>query len=121
MGKKERGLKQSHKPFGEALAEIVGEVYPRPGGEPKLKGFLELVEPYTYESLRRMVAGEQPVTMRAMEGIASALAERDPEITPFYFREYRYMWSAEMSERYPDIGERCFELIRTLVEGRESA
>ncbi len=111
----------SHKPFAQALAEIVRELYPDPRGNLRLKPVFEQAKDYTYESLRRMELGEQALTMKAVEAITEVLQRRDPTLEPFYFMEYRQMWAALMTARYPDIMDQSFELVCSLVSAKESS
>lgn len=77
----------STKPFGEALADLLGEeqdVYVTPGGRVKIKPLAEDLEGVSTGALRRAVLGERRPSVDLMEECARFLRVR-----PEYFAEYR--------------------------------
>lgn len=98
--------RHSLDPFPVAVRELIGER--------SLRLFATRSGFGSVETLRRYLAGERPLTMECLEGMASA-----GRVEPFFFREYRAMWLARemfraMLDR-PNESLRAIRMIRSAV------
>ncbi|MCL4367688.1 MAG: helix-turn-helix domain-containing protein [Actinobacteria bacterium] len=78
------------------------------------RAFFDEVEGWSYESLRKMLAGERTLQPDAIDAMARAL-----DVPPAYFREYR-LWQIEqrMAED-PEVVDVMYEIVMGFEEGRE--
>jgi hypothetical protein len=77
----------SNSPFGRVLAELlVNTGYLRPNYSPDWMKFVGELDDINYETLRKAVTGERPVSEKIMRGCAQAL-----HFEPTVFIEYRFL------------------------------
>ncbi len=105
--------KYTKEDFASAFLELARERFARDSGKVDLRPLLSQVEGYSYEALRLMLKGQRTLKMEAIEGMAKVL-----DVSPHYFVEYRQMWAARMMQRYPDLGDKLYEIASRYVEGK---
>lgn len=77
----------SNSPFGRVLAELlVSTGYVRPNYSPDWMRFVSELGDIKYETLRKAVTGERPVSEKIMRVCAAAL-----RVEPTVFAEYRLL------------------------------
>lgn len=101
--------------FARALGDILRERQNDPLGRVSLFPFLETVEGWGYNALRKMVNGERTLQPEAIEAMAAAL-----DIDPRYFREYRrHLFDLQMdahADLIDEIWDACVSLLAAIDE-----
>lgn len=78
-------IQPTDKPFGTALAELLREAdFTTSSGNVNWHAFSREVDGFSYEYMRKIVAGERPPSPQFMEECARAL-----RVMPEHFAEYR--------------------------------
>lgn len=105
---------QARKPFGAALAELLRESdYTTRTGNVNWRAFSRELHGVHYETLRKAVSGERPVTPHIIEEVARAL-----RVKPDYFVEYR-LWQAQRAFDPREVGfERALENFEAWARSR---
>lgn len=82
---------QARGPFRTELLKLLSETdYVTRGGRPNLSAFARDLNGVHYETLRRVVRGEAPVSLMLVEETARLL-----RLSPAYFRETRLLQAVE--------------------------
>ena len=105
--------KHTEKDFATAFTDLARERFAQSSDRVDLRPILSQVEGYSYEALRLMLKGQRTLKMEAIEGMSKVLG-----VSPHYFLEYRLMWAARMMQRYPELGDKLYEITKRFVESR---
>lgn len=90
----------SDKPFGRALRDLLltRDEFVTQSGNVNWSAFSERLTEVHYETLRKAISGERPVTPHVIEDVSQALG-----VEPTHFAEYR-LWLAQRAFDVKEVG-----------------